>query len=274
LPRGRLQDAKTVACPDFLDHQESQERTANPANQDHLAHLVSLVVHHWKFADPQHHRRANHAHLDHQALEAHLANPEHLDQTETQATPERMEEQAHPAHLDQTDHPAPQARMEKEDQLVIQPQQFQPRPEIKAQLAKMDHQDQPVKMAPQDPMADPAQLVPKDPLAQQAHLATMALPAKKDHQVPMDPKENQVFAPNIAPPMAVSSSRMEQDGKRHLRTTTSIHIPFYDIGTHLLWFNNSYPLIVILLASMFFAPSKQQHDVHPSRLPFMIHVRT
>jgi len=183
-----------------------------------------------------------------------------------------MEEQAHLDHPDLTDHPAPQAKTERKDQPVIPPQQYQPRPVMQAQPAKMDHQDQPVKMAPQDPMADPAQLVPKDPLAPLDHQATMALQATKDHQVQMDPKENQVFAPNIAPPMVVSSSRMEQDGK-HLRPTTSIHIPFgsfYDIGTHLLWFNNFSPLIVILLASMSFAPSKQQHDVHPSRLPFMI----
>jgi hypothetical protein len=150
--------------------------------------------------------------------------------------------------------------MEKKDPPVIQPQESRPRPAMQAQLAKTDHQDQPVKMALQDPTADPALPVPKDPLAPLDHPETMALPARKARQVPMDPKENQVFAPNIAPPMAVFSSRTEQDGKRrHLRpTTSSIHIPFYDIGTHLLWFNNFSPLIVILLASISFAPSKQQ----------------
>jgi hypothetical protein len=187
-----------------------------------------------------------------------------LDQTEIQATQAKMEEQAHLAHLDQTDHPVHLAKTEKKDQPVIQPQQFQPRPAMLAQLAKMDHPDQPVKTAPQDPMAAPAQPDPKDHLAQQARPATTALPAKKDHQVPMDPKENQVYAPNIAPPMAVSSSRMEQDDKRHHRpktktkTSSSSSLPFYDIDPHhLLWFNNfSSPSIVILLASMFLAPSK------------------
>jgi hypothetical protein len=184
-----------------------------------------------------------------------------------------MEVQARPDHQDQTDHPAPLARMEKKDPPVIPPQQFQPRPVMQAQLAKTDHQDQPVKMVPQDPMADPAQQVPKDPLAPQDHLATMELQEIKDHLAQMDPKENQVFAPNIAPPMVVSSSKMEQDGKHqhHYRSPMFISIPFFDIGTHLLWFNNYSPLIVILLASMSFASSKQQHDIHSSsRLPFMI----
>jgi hypothetical protein len=167
--------------------------------------------------------------------------------------------------------------MERKDQLATQPQALPPLPVMQAQPAKMDHQDQPVKTALQDPMAAPAQLDPKDPLAPQDHPVTMVLQERKAHQVPMDPKENQVYAPNIAPPMAVSSSRMEQDGKQHHRTSTSLHIPFgsfYDIGSHLPWFNNFYPLIVILLASMSFAPSKQQHDIHSCRLPFMIHVRT
>jgi len=159
--------------------------------------------------------------------------------------------------------------MEKKDQPVIPPPQYQPHLVMQAQLAKMDHQDQPVKMVPQDPMVDPAQLVPKDPLAPPDHLATMELQETKDHLAQMDPKENQVFVPNIAPPMAVSSSRMEQDGKyqHHL-----LPVPFgssYDIGTHLPWFNNYSPFIVILLASMSFASSKQQTR-HQSILPFMI----
>jgi hypothetical protein len=185
-----------------------------------------------------------------------------------------MEEQAHLAHLVQTAPLEHLAKMEKKDRQVIQPKESQPRPAMQAQQAKMEVPVQLVKTAPLAQMADPAPQDPKDHPAQQVHLATMALLEKKDHQVPMDPKENQVFAPNIAPPMAASSSKMEQDGKRHLGPTSAIHIPFYDFGTRLLWFNNSYPLIVILLASMSFVPSKQQHDVHPSKLPFLIHVRT
>jgi hypothetical protein len=177
-----------------------------------------------------------------------------------QATRAKMAAPDHRAHLDQTDLPDHLARMERKDQPETQRQAFQLHPVMLAQLAKMDHQDQPVKTAPQDPTAAPAPLDPKDPRARPDLLATTVHQAKKAHLVPMDPKENPVFAPNIAPPMVVSSSRMEQGDKLQLKPSTPLlqFASSFDIGIHLPRFNNFYPSIVMLLASMSFERSKQQ----------------
>jgi hypothetical protein len=82
------------------------------------------------------------------------------------------------------------------------------------QLARTDHPDHPVKTAPQAQMAVPAQRVTKADPARLVHPATTALPATRAHLVRTDPRENRVFAPNIAPPMVVFSSKMEQGDKR------------------------------------------------------------
>jgi hypothetical protein len=81
-------------------------------------------------------------------------------------------------------------------------------------LAKMAHPVQLVKTAPLVPMAVPAHQATKAHPVRLVRPATTELLATKDHQVRMDPKENRVFAPNIAPPMAVFSSKMEQGDKR------------------------------------------------------------
>jgi hypothetical protein len=126
----------------------------------------------------------------------------------------------------------------------------------------MDHQDQPVKMAPQEPMAAPAQLDPKDHPAQPVRPETMVLQAKKDRPAQTAQPARRVSVPNIAPPTAVSSSRMEQGDKRQLTTKSDTHPRSrFDFGSDLLpRFNNFYPSIVILLASMSFACSKQHRS--------------
>jgi len=262
-PKGRRRDAKTAACPVFLVRQESQERTANPANQDHLARPDSPVVLHWKFADPSPRRRANHAHQDPPVPAVPLANPVRPDPTATQATQAKMAAPDHLAHQARTDLPVPLARMERKDQPETQPPVQQLLPVMPAPPVKTEDPAQPEDQAHPVPMEDPAPLDPKDHPAPLDHPATMALQARRDPQAQTDPRENPAYARNTAPPMAVSSSKMEQGDKRFPRSpTTPLHFyPSYDIGSHFPRFNNFYPLIVILLASMSFAPSKQRS--HP-----------
>jgi hypothetical protein len=85
---------------------------------------------------------------------------------------------------------------------------------MSVQLEKVAHPVHPVKTAHPVPTEVPAQQATKAHQVRQVPLATTALLAIKDHQVPMDPKENRVFAPNIAPPMAAFSSKTEQGDKR------------------------------------------------------------
>jgi hypothetical protein len=212
-PKGRLV-ATTAACPVFLAHQDDQERTENQANLAFLAHLAYLVALHWRFARKSRHHRANHAHLVHQARPVHLANLAHLVPTETQAAQERMAVTDHPVQLAPTDHPAALAKMEKKDPLVPQPKARHRPLAMLVPLAKMAHLVQLVKTAPLVPMEVPAQQEAKAHPVRLARPATTELLETKDHLVQMDPKENRVFAPNIAPPMAVFSSKMEQGDKR------------------------------------------------------------
>jgi hypothetical protein len=120
----------------------------------------------------------------------------------------------HPAHPDQMVHPAVLAKTEKKDQQASQLLASHRHPVMSAQPAKADHPVHLVKMAHLAQTAVPAHQEAKVHRARLVHPATMALLATKDHQVQMDPKENRVYAPNIAPPMAVFSSKMEQGDKR------------------------------------------------------------
>jgi len=212
-PKGRLV-ATTAACPVFLAHRDDQERTENQANPAFLVHLAYLVALHWRFARKSRHRRADHAHLVHQARPVHLANLAHLVPPGTQAAQERMAVTDHPVQLAPTDHPAALAKMEKKDPLVPQPKARHRPLAMLVPLAKMAHLVQLVKTAPLVPMEVPAQQETKAHPVRLARPATTELLETKDHLVQMDPKENRVFAPNIAPPMAVFSSKMEQGDKR------------------------------------------------------------
>jgi hypothetical protein len=78
----------------------------------------------------------------------------------------------------------------------------------------MDHPAHLVKTAHLDPMEAPAQLATRDHPAQLVHPATTELPETRDHLVQMDPRENRVFAPNIAPRTVVSSSKTAHGDKR------------------------------------------------------------
>jgi hypothetical protein len=120
----------------------------------------------------------------------------------------------HPAHQAPTAHLVNPARTERRDPLVHPLWLSNQLLAMLDPLARTDHLAQLVKMAPLVPMADLAPQETRDHLALQAHQATMVLQETRDHQAPMAPRESRVFAPNIAPPMVVSSSKMEQGDKR------------------------------------------------------------
>jgi hypothetical protein len=82
------------------------------------------------------------------------------------------------------------------------------------------HPAQVAKMAPPAQMEAPAQPETRDHPAQLVHPATTELPETRDHLAQMAPRENRVFAPSIAPPMVVSSSKMEQGDKRFHHPTS------------------------------------------------------
>lgn len=185
-------------------------------------HLVNLVNHHCKSARKCHHLHASRAHQDHPDHQVHLANLEHLAPTVNLADPERMAVTDHPAQPDPMEHLALQAKMAKRDHLVIQPPLSQPLPESPDPPEKTDPLDHLVKTAPLVQMAAPVPLETRAHLVLQDHLATTELQETKDHQAQMDPRENRVFAPNIAPPTAVSSSKTEQGDKRSQKTLLRI----------------------------------------------------
>jgi len=190
------------------------ENQANLAFLEHLAYLVAL---HWRFARKSHHHHADHAHLVHQARPVHLANLVHLVQMATPAVQAKMVATDHPAQLAPTVPPAALAKMEKKDPLVAQLSASQPPLVMLADLVKLVPPARLVKTAPLVQMEVPAQQETKARPVRLARPATTELLETKDHQVQMDPKENRVFAPNIAPPMAVFSSKMEQGDKRSHR---------------------------------------------------------
>jgi hypothetical protein len=262
-PRGRRRVAKTAACPVFLVRQESQERTVNRVNLDHLAHQASLDAHRWRFADLSLRRHANRAHRVQLDLVVHQANQEHQAPTATLATQAKMAALDHPAHQDPTAQADHLARTERKEDPVPQPFQFHQLPVMPARQPKMDHQDPPVNQVHPAQTALQAQLVPKAHPALLDPQATMALQETKDHQVQMDPRESQVFAPNTAPPTAVSSSRMAQGDKRpgaKSLSTMSCDFSKIDISNynyaHLPLTGHHYFSIVILLVSMSFASFK------------------
>jgi len=183
------------------------------ADQALQVHLDSLANHHQKTSLLSLHHHANHAHQANPAspdLKVHPATPVQL---ETQVTLAKMVNQAVPAHKAHPAHPEIQVTMVHE---VIQARPLsalQPLPETKDPQVPMDHQAQPVNQALKETMATQ---VAQDPKAQQVQLAAqakMVLQATKDHPAPMDPKENRVFARNIALWTAAFSSKMEQDVK-------------------------------------------------------------
>jgi hypothetical protein len=107
--------------------------------------------------------------------------------------------------------------MERKDLLVPQPLAPHRPLVMLVPPVKMAHPAQLVKTAPLVQMEVPAQQETKAHPVRLARPATTELLETRDHLVQMDPKENRVFAPNIAPPMAVFSSKMEQGDKRSCR---------------------------------------------------------
>jgi len=215
-PKGRLV-AITAACPVFLAHQDDQERTENQANLAFPEHLAYLAVLHWKFARKSHHHRADHAHQDHPVQPVHLANLVRPVQMATPAVQAKMAATAHPAQLAPTVPLAALAKMEKKDPLVLQLKEAHRPPVMLVPTEKLAHPVQLVKTVPLVQMAAPAPQETKVHPVRLARPVTTELQETKDHLVQMDPKENRVSAPNIAPPMAVFSSKMEQDDKRSHR---------------------------------------------------------
>lgn len=142
----------------------------------------------------------------------------HLVPTATQAALARMAVTDHPAHLVQADPPAPLVTMELRDHPATPPSDPH-QPLVKMDhLAKMAHPAHLVKTEPQAQTEAPAHLATKDHPARLAHPETMEPQETRDHQVQTDPRENRVYAPNIAPPTVVCSSKTEQDGKRSQTT--------------------------------------------------------
>jgi hypothetical protein len=135
----------------------------------------------------------------------------------TPAVPAKMAATDHPVQLAPTEPLAALAKMEKKDPLVPQLKARHPPLVMLVPLERTVHPVQLVKTVPLVQMEVPAQQETKAHPVRLARPATTVLPETKDRQVPMDPKENRVFAPNIAPPMAVFSSKMEQGDKRSCR---------------------------------------------------------
>jgi len=212
-PKGRL-DATTAACLVFLAHQESPERTENQANLVFPVHPAFPVVLHWRSARKFHRHHANRAHQDHPVQPVHLANLVHPVQLATPAALAKMAATDHLAQLAPTDHPEAQAKTERKDPLVPQPKACHRPLVMLVQPVKTAHPVHPVKTAHLAQTAVPAQQEAKVPQARLVRLATTELQETKDHPVQMDPKASLVFARNIAPPMAVFSSKMEQGDKR------------------------------------------------------------
>jgi hypothetical protein len=153
----------------------------------------------------------------------------------TLATQAKMEAQAQLAPLVPQDPLDPLARMERRDPLVPPLLALPPLLESKDPLARMAHQDQLARTVPQVPMEVQAPLDQRDHPALLDPLAMMEPQETKDPLAPMDPRENLVSAPSTAPPMVVSSSRMEQDDKPSSRPATSLSTSFNWSTTLLQW---------------------------------------
>jgi len=181
-------------------------------------HPVFQAVHRWKYALKHHH---------HLVGRAHRVHPAHLVLQESLVTPDPMVNLEIQVKMAVMDHPALRVPLVQRVNLVKTVPKVRPatQPLVSHQPpANQVNQERTVHPAHQAPMDNQ---VPTEPQAQQetkvhpAHpdpLATMVLPATRDHQVSTDLLERGVFAPNIAPPMVVCSSRMAQGDKRTLET--------------------------------------------------------
>lgn len=116
-------------------------------------------------------------------------------------------------HLDPTDHPAFRARTETRDLPVTRRSALHQRPASPDPLARMVLPDLLVKTAHPVPTEPPEHRATRGHLDPLVHLATTALLATRDHPDRMVPRENRVFAPNIAPPTAAFSSKTAQGDK-------------------------------------------------------------
>lgn len=134
-----------------------------------------------------------------------MDNPEIQDPTERQEAPALLDPKAHLVALD------PKAHLE-----MPEPQPLQPQPP----LATLVHKEtQAHKVLPDllEALERTLNLALKDPLDHQANLeATASLEPLdlRDQRDLLDPKENVVFARNIAPWTVEFSSKMEHGGKR------------------------------------------------------------
>lgn len=144
-------------------------------------------------------------HKDHLETQDHQDHPEHL------ATMELLEDQDHkdhPAHLEI------QAQMDPEAMPVHPQLELQQLQATQAHKDRMDLLDHQAHLDQKATTVHPVNQDPKAHLDHQALQAKMEHQATKDHPAPMDPRESQVFAPNIAPWMVAFSSRMAQGVKR------------------------------------------------------------
>lgn len=230
LSKGKCQlDATTAVCQAQLDRQVVQAKMEDQAVQDNRDPLASLVNHRKRSASCQRLHHANHVHqesLENLDLKDPLVTPVLLAHLAMLAKMVNQEDLVHKAPLARLETPAP---MDLVVNPVHPPSALQQLPETQDPLVPMVHQAQLVNqelvvtMVLQALLARKARLVPLVPLAR------TAVPAKKDHQVPMVQGENPEFARNIAPWTAVFSSKMEQDAKQQFSRPHLFHLLFASV---------------------------------------------
>lgn len=193
------------------------------ADPDHLDLPDSPAARHQSARNPPSHHAEN----------AHPESPETLDLLEsldpldvpaTLAAAETMDHQDLP---DPTDHPDPtetQAAMDHPVSLAVPLRASPSSLETPDHLESLDHLDFPETTDPQDETVNLAALDPEDHPDLLAHLdptANPVDPALEDHPVC---KASVVSAPNTAPWMAVSSSRMVLAGSKQQLSRVRINI--------------------------------------------------
>lgn len=212
LPTTQHKDVKpkAVMVAAFQVYQVSVDCQAKMVAQDDQVTQVSqaLQANLRMSAPPQAHLHANHAHQAHQVHQAAQELQEAQDQPVQMARTVKqvkMVQKVHQAHQAQL------AQMVKTDPKVTMVPQHQAKSELQVKLdptVTTDHQAQLAHQAPTAQMATMATQDPKDPQAHQEVPAKMVNQETKAKLVIQANKEKRVSAPNIAPSMVVSSSKM------------------------------------------------------------------
>jgi len=202
-------------------HRANPESQANPANQECPVRPVLPVNHRGISVRSSHHRPATRARQDHLDQRVHLENPVPPASKDRPATPAKTAATDHKAHLVHPDQAVNRVTTVRRDHPVTRPAQFRPLPENPDRTERQDHPAQRVHPDHLDLTANREQLVARDHPDLPVHPETMVLQETRVRLVRTARRENRVCAPNIAPPTAVFSSRMEQGDKRARPTDPS-----------------------------------------------------